>query len=677
MGPLMGPPAASVSSQVSGAVHGGQQPVSGATIQLYSVNTTTIAGASTPMLSSAVTTDSNGGFTITGLYTCPASNPFVYIVSTGGNPGLGGSVNNADISLMAALGTCNTLTSSTFIVINELTTAAAVQELAPFMTDAAHIGSSPTNLSPIAQGFQFASFLVNLGTGGFTATGLITQELQISTLANILAACVNTSGGSSGDGSACGNLMLWAGGGSTDTVTAALHIVQAPTNNATQLYGLIVGTPPFQPYFTSVPTDLTVTLGYPIPPNLRAVTLDSTGQIWIYTGGYTYNTQTNTSTDLQGVITVYDTNFNPVHTISPPTGGLNYPVSMTSDASGHVYVANANNTISEFSSSGAAISPSGGWSTGVTTTFTGVGATNSGNGYVVNTTQVSPIRVDALGNIWGVTPLGSSNCYVEMNSSGVVITPAGTFCTTSGGAADISPDGSGNAWVNGSSAIAKVNAVGALAATAPNSASCIYPSSVAQTASPAGFIYLETNSLQYDHVHNQVWGYSSTGVGAVTNGGSGLFCDAGSATLPVIPLTSPTGAAGSSFTGGSLLISSGVLDGAGNFWYMTSGAAATGVVGTTPGTFSGTAKFSTYLNGISPSGALLTTYNPGTNAYGMQPTGVGANATATATNAGLSGFSNTAGVLGVDVNGNLWVEDVLSNRAIKLTGVATANTVNY
>jgi hypothetical protein len=110
---------------------------------------------------------------------------------------------------------------------------------------------------------------------------------------------------------------------------------------------------------------------------------------------------------------------------------------------------------------------------------------------------------------------------------------------------------------------------------------------------------------------------------------------------------------------------------------MTSGVAATGVVGTTPGTFSGTAKFSTYLNGISPSGTLLTTYNPATNAYGMQPTGVGANATATATNAGLSAFTTTAGVLGVDVNGNLWVEDILSNRAIKLTSVATANTVNY
>jgi hypothetical protein len=109
--------------KLSGVVHGGQQAVSGATIQMYSVNTATVAGASTPMLTSAVTTDSSGSFTITGLYTCPVSNPFVYIVSTGGNPGLGGSVNNTDIVLMAALGTCNTLSSATFINIDELTTA--------------------------------------------------------------------------------------------------------------------------------------------------------------------------------------------------------------------------------------------------------------------------------------------------------------------------------------------------------------------------------------------------------------------------------------------------------------------------------------------------------------------------------------------------------------------------
>jgi hypothetical protein len=70
----------------------------------------------------------------------------VYLLSTGGNPGLGGTVNNADISLMAAIGTCTTLMATPYIVINELTTVAAAVELASFMTDGTHIGTNSTNL---------------------------------------------------------------------------------------------------------------------------------------------------------------------------------------------------------------------------------------------------------------------------------------------------------------------------------------------------------------------------------------------------------------------------------------------------------------------------------------------------------------------------------------------------
>jgi hypothetical protein len=600
----------------------------------------------------------------------------VYITATGGNPGLGGSVNNSDIALMAALGTCDTLTPSTFIMINELTTAAAVVQLAPLMTDIAHVGSSPTTLTPIAQAFDAATSTTDLSTGTFAYAIVSPQEIQVATLANILAACVNSPGGSSGDGSVCGNLMLWAGSGATDTVTAAIRIAEAPTVNAANLFGLIVGTPPFQPYFTSAPTDLTVTVGYPIPANIQTGAFDSTGQIWIYTAGYTYNTQTEISTDLQGVLTVYDNNFNPVHTISPPTGGLYYPVSMAADASGHVFVVNANNTISEFASNGTAISPSGGWSTGVTATFTGSG---SGNGYVDNSTQVDPIRVDALGNIWGITPYGSSNCYVELNSAGTVITPVGTFCA-SNDLTEVAPDGTGKAWGNGSQAIAQVNASGALSATATNSSGCIYPSTVAALANPTLSPYLETGSIEYDRVQNQLWGYSELGAGAVTDSGAAVFCDTGAATIPVIPEYGPSALAapGSGYSGGGLLISSGVLDGAGNFWYTTSGVNAHGIVGTTPGTFSGTASLQSYLNGIGPSGALLTTYNTGSNMYGVQPSGVGANATAVAGNAYVSAEAAVGtALLGVDSSGNIWVEDILSNRLIKVPGLATANSVNY
>ena len=138
----------------------------------------------------------------------------MYLLATGGNPGLGGSVNNTDITLMAVLGTCSSLTSSTYVVINELTTMLGVQALAPFMTDGTHIGESPTNPVAIAGAMREVSGLSTLGTGGFPGNGLGFEalELQFNMLADILAACVNTPGGVSGDGTACGKLLQATGG---------------------------------------------------------------------------------------------------------------------------------------------------------------------------------------------------------------------------------------------------------------------------------------------------------------------------------------------------------------------------------------------------------------------------------------------------------------------------------
>ena len=100
-------------------------------------------------------------------------------------------------------------------------------------------------------------------------------------------------------------------------------------------------------------------------------------------------------------------------------------------------------------------------------------------------------------------------------------------------------------------------------------------------------------------------------------------------------------------------------------------------MGTTSGTYNGTATFATYLNGVSPTGSLLTTYNAGSQMYGMQPTGVGLNGTGTVSNGTVGAISLSAAVVGIDVNGTIWVEDFMSGRVIPITGVAQANTVNY
>ena len=99
-----------------GSVHGGQNPIAGAHVYLYAINTigyggpgiaATSANASVSLLHSGtgttqdgsghyyVTTDPYGNFTITGDYSCPSSYPNTYFYASGGDPGLGSGVNSA------------------------------------------------------------------------------------------------------------------------------------------------------------------------------------------------------------------------------------------------------------------------------------------------------------------------------------------------------------------------------------------------------------------------------------------------------------------------------------------------------------------------------------------------------------------------------------------------------
>jgi hypothetical protein len=90
----VGPTQNGASPALRGSVHGGQQPVSSAAIQLYTVGTTGDGSAATPLLTTAVLTDGGGNFTITGDYTCPSAASLIYMVASGGNPGLSaGSAN--------------------------------------------------------------------------------------------------------------------------------------------------------------------------------------------------------------------------------------------------------------------------------------------------------------------------------------------------------------------------------------------------------------------------------------------------------------------------------------------------------------------------------------------------------------------------------------------------------
>jgi hypothetical protein len=255
----------------TGTVHGGQQPVSGATIQLYAVGTAGGGSAATPLLTTPVQTDANGFFAITGLYTCPTGSTLVYLMASGGNPGLTASTNNTSIALLAAIGQCQTLSNSTFVVINEVTTVAAVSALAPYFTSPTAIGSASSDAAALSTAFTLAAEYANNTAGSSPGPnipdGYSVPVTEIYTLADIIASCVNSGGGVAGDSSNCGNLFTDStpsgGTAPTDVAIALWDIFNNPTGNVQSLLGMVTPNPPFQPALSTAPPNWLLALSTP------------------------------------------------------------------------------------------------------------------------------------------------------------------------------------------------------------------------------------------------------------------------------------------------------------------------------------------------------------------------------------------------------------------------------
>jgi trimeric autotransporter adhesin len=73
---------------------GPEWSVSGANIQLYAAGTQGMGSSATPLLAHPVATDSSGNLTITEAYACSSPTSQVYLVASGGNPGLASGTNN-------------------------------------------------------------------------------------------------------------------------------------------------------------------------------------------------------------------------------------------------------------------------------------------------------------------------------------------------------------------------------------------------------------------------------------------------------------------------------------------------------------------------------------------------------------------------------------------------------
>jgi hypothetical protein len=381
-----------------GTAHGGQQPVGFSSIQLYQAGSTAGYGmGATPLLKQAVSTDASGNFSITGLYNACSLGSQVYITATGGQP-IPGTTNSA-LALIAGLGLCDNVNSSTSININEVTTVGTIWALAPFMNGTT-IGAPTSNVPGMASAFSDITSLVNIGTGVSNAStaSIILPNAELNTIANAIAGCINTGGTSS---MGCSNLFNAAPNPDstipTDTITAALNIARKPSRNVPAIIANASSFAVFAPTVASA-NDLTLAITYK-GSGLSSPTgaaIDSTGNVWVSNAGNSVSEFAHNGTILSGAN-------------GYTAGSLNSPSAIAIDTTGNVWITNSgNNTLTELNSSGANVS----------------GSPFSGGGL----SSPTAIAFDALGYSW-ISNAGNSSVS-KFSSTGTAVSGTGGYTAT-------------------------------------------------------------------------------------------------------------------------------------------------------------------------------------------------------------------------------------------------------
>jgi hypothetical protein len=452
----------------SGKVKAGSQPVSGATVQLYAASTAGYGSAGTALLSTALTTDSAGSFTVPAGYACSSSSTRVYVIAKGGSVGASGA-SNSFVGLMAALGSCGGVVPGATVVVNEVTTVASVAALAAFYSSGGNVGSSSTNAAGLANAFGTANQLANMTTGSSPGaslpTGLNVPSAKINTLSSILNTCTASSGGA-----VCPGVMAGAtapgGTTPTNTLDAAWNILRNPGSNVRAVTALLPGSPAFTPVVASAVPDWTLAVtwsggGMNLP---TAMAFDSSGNAWVAsyfsaltelpalgTGGavqqiasassvlmdsyglavdgsnniWVANEQSNKSINSGNGNVVKFSNTGQVLSGANgfSAGGIFFPQGMAADTNGNVWVVDyGNSMISLLSPSGSAVNGATGWGSG----------------------QLSlpvAVAVDASHNAWLANQSGSTITHISADGSKVAQV---TCCN---GASGVAVDQGGNVWV--------------------------------------------------------------------------------------------------------------------------------------------------------------------------------------------------------------------------------------
>jgi len=461
---------------LTGLVHGGQSPIIESTVTVWAAG---VPASAAPTQVAQTTTDTNGNFSIPAAsLNCASASSLLYVVAAGGNAG-GGA--NSAIKLMGALGPCAARPTS--IVINELTTVAAVYALNGFSNVAGTTTSSGGGLggcedctpgastadmtqlhgaSPgIGNAFATAALLVNVNNGQIaaslpsesscsaaTATNLVNCNLEekLSSLGNSLAACVNSTSPSSSQCSALFTCALpgaasgaCAAGGIvtlSDTLEAALSIARNPgLVSVGDIYTLATRNPVFTPTLTAAPNDWSLAYSYSVVTlaagvQLGALAIDGQGNVW------TIPSSGNTAYFFR----------NPTLSVSPISlpAVQDNPTAIAVDVSGDGWVLDENGNLTQI---GGGVAPSGG------TVFLAVtcptllsSAAGSASGAGVG----SGLTIDRESNLWVLDKAGhvsgltsaSPTCPTPMTGSPFTL-PGVTGTVTS----SIAADAGGDLWI--------------------------------------------------------------------------------------------------------------------------------------------------------------------------------------------------------------------------------------
>ena len=400
------------------------------------------------------------------------------------------SANNNAV-LVAALGSCDTLYSAGkytggFVSMNELTTISAAYALGHFSSESSSgastvvsVGAPATNNASevsgvstgcvlgagvegdnsktcaatasagLAHAFLNAANLVNVSpTNGATAganlalpsnPSAIAPQAVVNSLGNVLVACVNSAGGVSNDGSACGSIFKATTIGTSvpvDSFGAMVNLAANPTlaGSATSAKNFLALANAFTSVYTpnlSTTTgvnDLSLAIDYPsgtgAVTGAQGITYPNSGALDM-NDVYFIGNQIGSSGGVGENIVALSSN-GTVLGASPNGSTLTHAYGLSVDALGNGYFGNSSNAIGYFKTVG-----------GVPAQYTSISA---GSNNVYST------AVDRKNNVWALGS-GSSGTVIESAAGGASFASiASPTITLNGNYVDIAIDPNQNVW---------------------------------------------------------------------------------------------------------------------------------------------------------------------------------------------------------------------------------------